>query len=971
MVKCSNPILFNSTNILLRERIKRKSFKPKFPNQKSSITQSILKDTDYKQIKEKFLQRTRDLDPTVKVNTLPEIKSSFSDRFYKRYTVPSIKWFEKINWPHNYSFSSLIRYASSYSEEYWFKLFLNDKKDLFISWKHLQSTSLKIGDLVILSTNPQQLAICIDLPTDTKDPRYTFATQDGNIFFHTRNFVLLRIPFQLPSYFSKVKSLITEEDYSYEKVGKIKNNNIYTILPVLTRKILVIPLTKTITSLANSKTYSISKKLELLHRHLQSEDGPYQIPLSLLVNLVRDIDLSLCESKNFEETHAYINDLKLKINQSTTKKIYASDYLASYWCLKFQQQKFLWGDIHLSKASLSPISVTILPFNQYHVYYMKLFDEIQRNPEKHNALLKDFAECINNSKFDNIIDKYPKIILLLKNYCAGNFDNNFTFISLISKLLINCKNYQKSDVTKDLVKELLDSIFENDKKSSRIKSTYQINSLHENIDLALPNVSRRTKKHQTIYNLTEISPINDDKYTVDNNSKSAERYDFGGLKVYCIDSKTAHEIDDGVSIKKLSKNLFTVYVHIADPAAILLENNDLSFGKDILDIAASKSFTVYLPDKVSPMLPKALCRKADLGKDGQKTKTITFSVNVKLNDNTDDLEILYDTFVIRLGLLSSFPTNTTYNDVTNIINSDTNSLSSIDPDVKQDLENLFKVAKRLKNNRIIKDNAVIFGDGFNDGLVNVRLGKNGKADNIYFTNQSDSDSVTLVSELMILANTLTGRYFSKHNIPGVYRCYNELELGESASKEYHSLKENVKNGAFPSVKDINMMNSFLNSSFYSSIPLRHQMIGSNQYLTVTSPLRRFPDLINHLQLHSHLTKKPFHISPHELENYYLPMIQSRDIIINQAANKCNTYYTLQYLKQQIQEDPNKKFEVAVTTVPYMGILKCNIPGYKYSRGILKLKPTLKRIPMIGDVIKGCKIVEIDCLSGLLELEMDY
>lgn len=58
----------------------------------------------------------------------------------------------------------------------------------------------------------------------------------------------------------------------------------------------------------------------------------------------------------------------------------------------------------------------------------------------------------------------------------------------------------------------------------------------------------------------------------------------------------------------------------------------------------------------------------------------------------------------------------------------------------------------------------------------------------------------------------------------------------------------------------------------------------------------------------------------------------------------------------------------VTSVPQNGFTGCVFPDLSFARGTLKLHPSSMHYPMIGDIVKNCKISKIDCLEGMLELE---
>lgn len=888
-----------------------------------------------------FLSRTKDLEPGIQVKSLPQIRKEYHDRYEARYCTPSMLWYGKGINDNRKSFhknlinSDLRNFKSiNYHDEALFEVNPND----------LMAKPLKIGDLVLLKSHASELCMCIDVPSSTRDPRYTFTSIDGTLRFSTRSAILLRLPHSLPAGISKLPLLLKESKHRFEPIGTIKNSADETfILPTITRQLVTSFIPQKISKDAWAQLPITLKKLELLHRHLQKSTGPWQLAFYNLVKMVQSLDLSNAIANSSEYLTQHIKECI----SSTDTTMDSTTFLATYWGIQAQQKTYLWGEVHTNRALLSPMSVTILPFASYHVYYTEVLDKMKSNNYKE---VNDFAQLVNSGDFKELPISFPHIIELLKNYAAGNFQNIEPVISLISKLFRKTDKFQDCDITRDVCHELLMKILP--------EETFA-NPLHMNLALALPSSSKLTCFQQRIFDLSKPFQSNAEE----------KRHDFGSLRVYCIDSETAHEIDDGISIEGHGQGKYTLYIHIADPAALFSERIGDGQGNgikdEILKVAFERSFTTYLPDVVVPMLPSTYCAAADLGNQGKKTKTMTFSIDMEVSRN-DSLELLFDTFQVRLGLVSNFP-KVTYNSVDEILGQETKPDNGMTSEMRRELKSLHKISQFLRKSRVEDNNAVIFGSGLNKGLVQLSNDENGLKE-ISFTDQQETASTLLVSEIMILANDLTGKYFKENKIPGVFRCYKPLLLGQEAQQEYNAMKSKIKKEIFPTLKDINLMSSLLNSSFYSAEAYNHEMLGSSHYLTVTSPLRRFPDIVNHIQLHAFLRGLPLPFTRAIMDKIVLH-IQARDTIVKNAARSAASYWTFKYLKNLIQEDINKKFEIMVTSVPQVGVVRCVLTDFSSARGTLKLKPTETTYPLIGDTLTGCKITKIDCLDGLLELEL--
>lgn len=901
-----------------------------------------LTEKDIEEINKNFLSRTKDLEPGVEVKDLGQIRKEFHLRYRARYLKPSKSWFER-NW------------KSSEKPEF-SKYLINAKPEdlkaadtnesLEFDARDLMSRPLQVGDLVLLKSHSSELCMCIDIPASTEDPRYTFATVDGSVVFTTRSMIATRIPHSLPEVASDAPLLVREPKHGFEPVGYVKNKTSETfLLPVIPRQQISSPISHQISKNAWEALPCTLKKLEILHRHLQDARGPWQVPFFSLVDMAEQLDIQSASAA--DSGASYVKSLIKSCTSRATTKLNSGTLLSVFWAIQNQQQSHLWGGIHTNRALLSPISVTVMPLSSQHLYYGQVLNNLKAN--NYDAVNK-FAKLVDAGEFSSAVEKFPEIIKLLQDYAAGNFYSDSTVVSVVSKIFRKISKFEGDDITRDICHHLL-KILDPTQEA--------LNPLHYNLDLGLPPSSSRALSEQEIYRLAKPTLV----------ENSHTRHDFGNVKVYCIDSDTAHEIDDGISIEKCSNDMYTLHIHIADPASLFPESRKTENGikNEVLQIALQKSFTTYLPDLVMPMLPKHYSEAADLGKQDQKTKTLSFSVNVEWSPR-GTFRLLPDTFQVRLGLVSNFP-KVTYETVDSVLE----QVSRVHEgekltDIQQDLSTLHAIAQQLRDYRVKNQNAVVFGDGFNKGQVELLADKEDVLQKVAFKDQVETPSTVLVSELMILANTLSGRFFKNHKIPGVFRCYKSLKVGTQAQFEYELVKMKMEKGNPLSVKDKNMIAMLLNSSYYSGYPYPHEMIGASQYLTVTSPLRRFPDMINHLQLHRFLRGLPLCFTKSDVHRFVW-QIQSRDAILKLAGQNSNTYWTLRYLKELIKENKDRRFDVMVNSVPQVGFVRCILPEFSSARATLKFKPNETSYPKIGDIVKNCQIIKIDALEGLMEMSL--
>ena len=109
------------------------------------------------------------------------------------------------------------------------------------------------------------------------------------------------------------------------------------------------------------------------------------------------------------------------------------------------------------------------------------------------------------------------------------------------------------------------------------------------------------------------------------------RHDFGGLPVYTIDDESAHELDDGISVEETDRGIW-LHIHIANPSAFLSPQSHIA------QLARLRQTSMYLPDRMHPMLPVGDENFSARGfsKDSKVTPTMTFSARLSSDGNIAD-----------------------------------------------------------------------------------------------------------------------------------------------------------------------------------------------------------------------------------------------------------------------------------------------------------------------------------------------
>ncbi|RMZ68570.1 mitochondrial exoribonuclease Cyt-4 [Pyrenophora seminiperda CCB06] len=361
----------------------------------------------------------------------------------------------------------------------------------------------------------------------------------------------------------------------------------------------------------------------------------------------------------------------------------------------------------------------------------------------------------------------------------------------------------------------------------------------------------------------------------------APRREWGSTFIFCIDEASAHEIDDGVSIERIedTDSEFWIHVHVANPTAFFDKNHPLS-GR-----AAHMIQTVYTPEKFFPMLPEWV-NKEHFSLESNRP-VITFSSRIDLTGTVLERKIQHGIIenVLRI----------TYSEVAKLLDDESTSKSqrlvvggevpscgpSELPDVSdsqlEDLRDLYTAAMALWEARKLAG-AV----RFSTGNTSVRVWENSTKEKdgialelpsveharvisgdpiIQLTNtipqgfiQPDIGPKNIVEEMMLLACQTAGVWCAERHIPVMYRGTIKPPSDEelSAQELQQLIQLNYeKHGEVP----LDLATRFqkaLGRAITHFSPLPHHIIGAPAYVKVTSPLRRYSDMIAHWQIEAAL-----------------------------------------------------------------------------------------------------------------------
>ncbi len=338
------------------------------------------------------------------------------------------------------------------------------------------------------------------------------------------------------------------------------------------------------------------------------------------------------------------------------------------------------------------------------------------------------------------------------------------------------------------------------------------------------------------------------------------RRDLTHLHVYTIDDISTTEIDDGLSIETLADGSKRIWVHIADPTRWL--DPDSPLDKD----ARKRGTSVYLPTGVIPMFPIELAAGPMSLIENKVCHAVSFSVDLDEVGAISHYEIVTSLVKPNYRL--------TYEDVEEMLQLG----------VEDDLDRLAAFARLRKKWRVDQGAIEIH---LPDTSVKVDSKSDPKwGDRLTLELMEDTFSRQLVAEMMILAGEVAAKFAQTNNIPIPYRYQEQPELPP--------LDTLMQLPSGP-VREFAICRCMTKGSLglYAS---RHAGLGLDAYAQVTSPIRRYSDLLAHWQIKAFLRAEPLPFTA-EMLTAILQAIDPAIWDANQVERQSVKYWSLEYLRR--------------------------------------------------------------------------
>ena len=359
-----------------------------------------------------------------------------------------------------------------------------------------------------------------------------------------------------------------------------------------------------------------------------------------------------------------------------------------------------------------------------------------------------------------------------------------------------------------------------------------------------------------------------------------KRRDMRDVLTFTIDPKDAKDFDDALSFKVLDNGNYEIGIHIADVSHYLQEGTILD------EEAYERATSVYLVDRVVPMLPEVLSNNACSLRPLEEK--YTFSAVFQLNDKAEvlkewfgrtvtysDARFAYEEAeaVIESNVTLSAVETSQLNNIKTTIPKEvslTGNSYNTTPEVAQAVLKLNELAKKLRSKRM-SSGAI----SFDKVEVKFNLDNDANPIGVYFKTSKQANK--LIEEFMLLANKKVAEFIGnkKPQKTFIYRVHDEpndsklaalqgivsrfgYKLNFQDRKSISTSLNNLLKGV-NGKKEQNLVDTLtirtMSKAEYTTNNIGHYGLAFDYYSHFTSPIRRYPDVMTHRLLQYYLDGK--------------------------------------------------------------------------------------------------------------------
>lgn len=481
------------------------------------------------------------------------------------------------------------------------------------------------------------------------------------------------------------------------------------------------------------------------------------------------------------------------------------------------------------------------------------------------------------------------------------------------------------------------------------------------------------------FNLSEefpnkvINQVNSIEQSV-SQEEIGRRVDLRDLNTFTIDGEDAKDFDDAVSIEKLENGNYKLGVHIADVSHYVKENSPLD--KEALN----RGNSIYLVDRVIPMLPKELSNGICSLNPKEPRLTLSVFIEIDKKGNVKEHKVIETVIESKERLI--------YDDVSDLLEKDDEELKDRYSHIYEDLVYMKELCHILNKKRQRRGSL-----DFDFPETEIILDNEGNP--IDIRKEERRIANRMIEEFMLVCNETIAENMYWSQMPLIYRVHEDPDADEieEFNKFIHNFGYNLKGTKEIHPKELKnlmvevkgkkeeeLLNKLLLRSLkkakYSSEVGSHFGLAAKYYCHFTSPIRRYPDLEIHRIIKEYINGR---LKPNKVENLEskLPQIAEQsstmERIAEEAEREVEDLKKAQYMKERI----GNEYKGIISSLTHFGIfvqLENTIEGLVHFSNMVDdyyyydeekyyiIGELTKKKFRIGDEVK-IKVIGADVLRG--------
>lgn len=400
-------------------------------------------------------------------------------------------------------------------------------------------------------------------------------------------------------------------------------------------------------------------------------------------------------------------------------------------------------------------------------------------------------------------------------------------------------------------------------------------------------------------------------------AEPGRRLDLRGKFIFTVDPATARDFDDALSLERDEQGMRVLGVHIADVSHFVKPGSALD------QEAVTRGNSVYLPDKVIPMLPEELSNGLCSLKPGQDR--LTFSVFMTFDETGRLVRSRCERSIIHSKL------RLTYEQALQVLQSPAGMRCKVDgvsDETRRLIQEICELAMTLRQRRMQQHALDI--DLPESQII---IGKDGMIEDIRPVINDISHQ--MIEECMVAANEAVDRELSTRGYRLIHRLHeppaeDKLELlrAELRDMGYQpgdlrqrpnlmQFVRRIRSTPLAHSAQMAILRS-MKRAVYSAKEGGHFGLAKKFYAHFTSPIRRYPDLVIHRLLAAALEKRATPYRPEDLDRISLHCSDTEQSA-EQAERDLLEIKKYRFLAQQLEQDKPQEYEAVVVKVANFGL----------------------------------------------------